>query len=147
MDLLHQELTNRIIRCFYDTYNELGYGFLEKVYERSMFLELTSKGLHVEAQMPIKVFYHRQLVGDYFADLCVENKVIIEIKAADALDESHEAQLLNYLKATHIEVGLLMNFGPEPEFIRKVFENRNKKICADPPNPRHPRPIELQSHD
>lgn len=145
MDLLHQDLTNRIIRCFYNTYNELGYGFLEKVYEKSFCIELTASGLKVATQMPITVFYHQQHVGDYYADICVEDKVIIEVKAAEQLDDSHEAQLINYLKATNIEVGLLMNFGPKPEFIRKVFENLNKKIGANPPNPRHPRSIEMQS--
>lgn len=142
MGLLHQELTDAIIRCFYNTYNELGYGFLEKVYEKAFSIELAAAGLKTISQMTIKVHYHNQIVGEYFADLCIENRVIIEIKAADRIDESHEAQLVNYLKATNIEVGLLMNFGPKPEFVRRVFMNQNKKICADPLNPRHPRSIE-----
>lgn len=122
----HQDITSEIIKCFYTVYNTLGYGFLEKVYEKSMEIELVESGLSVLRQKPIKVFYRTQLVGEYFADLIVENKVIIELKAAETICEEHENQLINYLKATEIEVGLLLNFGKKPELKRKIFSNINK---------------------
>ncbi|MBU0560673.1 MAG: GxxExxY protein [Bacteroidetes bacterium] len=125
--MLHEELTRKIIGAFYKVYNTLGYGFLEKVYENSLKIELTSSGFKIEQQKNIKVFYEGYDVGDYFADLIVNDLVIIELKAADAICEEHEAQLLNYLKATDKEVGLLFNFGKEAKFIRKVFSNENKK--------------------
>jgi GxxExxY protein len=127
-ELLHRELTDRIIGAFYKAYNALGYGFLEKVYENSLVLELHSLGFRVEQQKPIKVYYGRFSVGVYFADLVVENKVILELKAAESVNPAHEAQLQNYLKATDIEVGLLFNFGQKPEFRRKVFTNARKAI-------------------
>ena len=101
----------------------MGYGFLEKVYENALFIELQSMGIFVEKQRRIKVFYLEHEVGDYFADLIVDNKVIVELKASEALCEEHEYQLINYLKATEIEVGLLLNFGKRPEFKRKIFSN------------------------
>ncbi|MBU2506363.1 MAG: GxxExxY protein [Bacteroidetes bacterium] len=125
--MLHEELTRKIIGAFYKVYNTLGYGFLEKVYENSLKIELTSSGFKIEQQKNIKVFYEGYDVGDYFADLIVNDLVIIELKAADAICEEHEAQLLNYLKATDKEVGLLFNLGKEAKFIRKVFSNENKK--------------------
>lgn len=100
MQFKYQELTEFIIKAFYNVYNSLGYGFLEKVYENSMMIELKSLGLTCERQKPISVYYKNCTVGEYFADIIVENKVIIELKAAEALIEEHEAQLLNYLKAT-----------------------------------------------
>ncbi len=127
MALKHENLTGQIIKAFYDVYNELGYGFLEKVYEKALALELESMGLRVGRQRPIKVYYLGRQVGDYYADLIVEGLVIIEIKCAEALCEAHEAQLLNYLKATDIEVGLLLNFGPKPAFRRKIFTNDKKR--------------------
>ncbi len=120
---LHSELTDKIIKAYYKVYNTLGYGFLEKVYENALFFELRNMGLFVEKQRRIKVYYEEQKVGDYFADLIVEEKVIIELKATEALCEDHEFQLINYLKATEIEVGLLLNFGKSPEFKRKIFSN------------------------
>jgi len=119
----HQELTNKIIRCFLNVYYKLGYGFLEKVYERSLVIELRKNNLNCEAQKPIEVHYYDELVGDYFADIVVENLVIIELKAQEVLVPENEAQLLNYLKATEYEVGLLLNFGKKPEIKRKVFDN------------------------
>lgn len=119
----HTDLTEKIIKAFYKVYNTLGFGFLEKVYENALFIELRSMGLFVEKQRRIKVFYESQEVGDYFADLIVDEKVIIELKASEALCEEHEFQLINYLKATEIEVGLLLNFGKKPEFKRKIFSN------------------------
>jgi len=124
--LLHQDLTEKIINAFYTVYNTLGYGFLEKVYEKAMFLELTRMNLKVDEQKNIKVYYTGYEVGDYFADLIVNDLIIIELKAAESLCEEHEAQLINYLKATNLEVGLLLNFGKKPEFKRKIFMNQNK---------------------
>ena len=121
---LHEELTSLIIKCFYSVYNSLGYGFLEKVYENSLKLELEKHSLVVEKQKPIKVYYGSNIVGDYFADLIVENKIILELKTAEAICREHEFQLINYLKATNIEVGLLLNFGKKPEVKRKIFTNR-----------------------
>ena len=120
----HQALTSTIIKCFYNVYNELGFGFLEKVYENALKLELEHNGLYVDKQKQIKVYYHENQVGEYFADLIVDDQVIVELKAAESLKEEHEAQLINYLKATHIEIGLLLNFGKKPEIRRKIFTNK-----------------------
>jgi GxxExxY protein len=106
--------------------NVLGYGFLEKVYENAMKLELTKIGLKVERQKNIIVYYEGKEVGNYFADLVVNDLVVVELKAAESLCEEHEYQLINYLKATNIEVGLLLNFGKRPEFKRKIFTNDRK---------------------
>ncbi|HPK04368.1 MAG TPA: GxxExxY protein [Bacteroidales bacterium] len=119
----HADITEKIIQAFYKVYNTLGFGFLEKVYENAMFIELRAMGLLVEKQRRVRVFYKGQEVGDYFADLIVNEKVIIELKASEALCEEHEYQLINYLKATEIEVGLLLNFGKKPDFKRKIFSN------------------------
>jgi len=123
----HSALTEKIIKAFYAVYSGLGYGFLEKVYENSMAMELRDMGLEVIQQMPITVCYRGQVVGEYFADLLVEDKVIVELKAARALANNHEAQLLNYLKATVYEVGLLLNFGPKPEIRRRAYDNSRKE--------------------
>lgn len=125
--MLHEKITEKIIQSYYKVYNKLGYGFLEKVYENAMALELRKAGMRVNQQDNIKVFYETEEVGDYYADLLVESLVIVEIKAAKALSEEHEAQLTNYLKGTDIEVGLLLNFGKKPEFKRKIFHNHLKK--------------------
>ncbi len=127
MKYLHQDLTEKIIKAYYNVYNELGYGFLEKVYENALMIELKSLELSCEKQKPISVSFKGYNIGEYFADIIVENKVIIELKAAEGLVEEHEAQLLNYLRATEIEVGLLFNFGKKPQFKRKIFENIYKK--------------------
>ncbi|PIZ95399.1 MAG: GxxExxY protein [Candidatus Magasanikbacteria bacterium CG_4_10_14_0_2_um_filter_33_14] len=116
-------LTSRIIRAYYNVYNTLGFGFLEKVYENSLVFELQKQGLHGRRQVSIEVNYFDKSVGSYFADIIVDNLVILEIKAAEALCEAHEAQLLNYLRATKIEYGLLLNFGQKPEIRRKVWTN------------------------
>jgi len=121
--LLHKDITDKIIKAYYNVYNTLGYGFLEKVYENAMMIELLKMGLNVQKQIPIKVFYENQLVGEYYADILVDETVIVELKAAKTLCEEHEFQLLNYLKATELEVGLLLNFGKEPQFKRKIFTN------------------------
>ena len=127
MGYLHKDLTDKIIRAFFNVYNTLGFGFLEKVYENAMMIELKSLGLYCEKQTPINVHYRDARIGEYFADIVVEDKVIIELKAAESLCEEHEAQLLNYLKATEIEAGLLLNFGKTPQIKRKIFENAYKK--------------------
>ena len=127
MDYLHKDITDKIIRAFYNVYNALGFGFLEKVYENAMIIELCALNVNCEKQKPIDVYYKGKKVGEYFADIIVENKVIIELKAAEGLIPEHEAQLLNYLKATDIEVGLLLNFGKTPQIKRQIFENVFKK--------------------
>jgi GxxExxY protein len=124
--LKHGDITERIVQAFYRVYNVLGHGFLEKVYENALSVELRKRGLRVQQQAPIKVYYEGEEVGDYFADLLVEDCVIVELKAAEALADEHHAQLINYLKATTIEVGLLVNFGPKPELKRKIFEEARK---------------------
>lgn len=124
--LLHQKITDKILKSFFNVYNTLGYGFLEKVYENSLSIELLENNLFVKQQVQIPVYYKEQNVGNYFADLLVENKVIIELKACENIINEHEIQLLNYLKATNFEVGLLLNFSTKPEFKRKIFSNNNK---------------------
>lgn len=124
--MLHEEITEVVLNAYYKVYNKLGYGFLEKVYENAMLIELKKSGVAAVAQKNIKVYYEGEEVGDYFADILVADKVIVELKSAKQLAAEHEAQLLNYLKATDIEVGLLINFGKEPEFTRKIFSNDNK---------------------
>jgi len=126
MSLLHEELSESIIRAYYKVYNELGYGFLEKVYENALCIELKNSGFNFISQFPIEVYYSGEKVGFYIADIIVEDKIIIEVKAAEGLREEHEFQLINYLKATSIEVGLLLNFGKQTSFKRKLFENRLK---------------------
>ena len=127
MDLLHKEITEKIIKSFYKVYNSLKYGFLEKVYENAMAIELRKMGFDVKCQHPITVYYENEIVGEYYADIIVNDLVIIELKAANSILEEHECQLINYLKATKIELGLIMNFGKEAEYKRKVFMNKNKK--------------------
>jgi len=122
-DFKYKSLTERIIKIFYKVYNKLGYGFLEKIYENAMMLEFKKDGITAVSQSPIKVLYEDEITGEYFADILVDNKVIIELKASRRLVDENEAQLLNYLKATDIEVGLLLNFGAQPEVKRKVFDN------------------------
>ena len=130
-DYKYQEITSKIIKAFYNVYNTLGYGFLEKVYENALMIELRKLRLEAIAQVPIKVYYNNETVGDYFADVIVNKVVIIEIKAMEALREEHEAQLLNYLRATDIEIGLLVNFGKKPEFRRKVWTNKQNSDLAN----------------
>ena len=125
--ILHKQLTGDILKAFYDVYNELGYGFLERVYQNALFVELKSRGFEVEAQKPITVYYKGTQVGNYIADIIVNKTVILELKACADIHDEFEFQLLNYLKSTDCEVGLLLNFGKEPEFIRKVFTNNNKR--------------------
>lgn len=126
IDMKHADLTEKIIGIYYQVYNELGYGFLEKVYQNAFYLALRQAGLEVEAQRKIKVWFRGQEVGDYCADLIVSDLVIVELKAVEALVEEHDAQLLNYLRGTDIEVGLLLNFGKKSEIRRKVYDNALK---------------------
>ena len=125
-DSKYMELTEKIIGIFYKVYNTLGYGFLEKVYENAMIIEFKKENISAVSQYAIKVVYGNEIVGEYFADILVDGKVIVEIKASSNLTLENEAQLLNYLKATDKEVGLLLNFGPKPEIKRKVFDNFRK---------------------
>lgn len=126
----YSDLTDKMIRAYYNVYNRLGYGFLEKVNENAMMMELPKFGLECINQYPIKVYYDEKPIGDYYADIIVNSLIIIELKAAESLCEEHECQLINYLKATELEVGILFNFGKEPQFKRKVltkeFKNHNK---------------------
>lgn len=128
----HGDVTEKIIRVFYEVYNELGHGFLESVYERSLEVALSSMDLKVFRQIDIPVWFRGHQVGNFSADMLVENCVLIELKAARALDPAHSAQLLNYLRATKVEVGLLLNFGTKPDFKRLIFDNPRKAIRENP---------------
>lgn len=127
-DLLHRDLTDNIIGVFYDVYNDLGFGFLESVYEEAMVIALREAGLNVEQQVPVPVWFRGRSIGAFQADLLIDQLVIIELKAVKQLIEAHVAQLMHYLRATEIEVGLVMNFGQKPEFKRRVFENSRKGL-------------------
>jgi len=131
-DRIDNELTEKIIQCFYAVYNELGFGFLEKVYENALKQEIQDRNMRVDSQKQIKVFYHGIIVGDYYADLIVEDSVIIEIKAARSICPDHEAQIYNYLRATGIKVGLILNFGPKPSISRKIYtkQQNNKSVLS-----------------
>jgi len=125
--MLHAEITEKILKAFFIVNETLGYGFLEKVYENAIKIVLIKMGLKVEQQKNIKVYFDGIEIGDYYADLIVKDLVIVELKAAESLCSEHEAQLINYLRATKIEVGLLLNFGKKAEFKRKIFTNDYKK--------------------
>jgi len=122
----HSELSEKIIRVFFDVHNELGYGFSEKVYQKAYGMALRENGMEVNEQVPIKVYFHGQLVGEFFADMVVNSLILLELKSVGAILEEHEAQLLNYLKATEFEVGYVLNFGKSATFKRKVFDNDRK---------------------
>ncbi len=128
--LKHAGVTEAVIGVFYQVYNELGRGFLESVYEHAMGLALTQAGLNAVRQSPIRVWFRGQVIGEFRADLVVENSVLVELKAAVAITPDHQAQLLNYLRATEFDVGLILNFGPRPEFKRMVFSNSRKHPAA-----------------
>lgn len=130
--LKHRELTEKIIGVFYDVYNELGHGFLETIYEQALAIALAQAGMKVERQVAVSVWFRSQQIGVFRADMRVDGKVLLELKAARTIDQAHEKQLLNYLRATDIEVGLLLNFGVKPQFRRLVYENERKKIRVDP---------------
>lgn len=122
-DFLYKEETDEIIEAFYEVYNTLGYGFLERVYQNALYQELKRRGFDCKAQYPIKVFFKGQEVGEYYADVLVNECIILELKAVDTLCKEHELQLINYLKATDMEVGLLLNFGERPQIRRKIYTN------------------------
>lgn len=124
----HSDLTQQIIGIFYEVYNILGYGFLEKVYENALALRLRKAGRKVTQQQPITVHFDNHVIGEYCADIVVDDIIIIELKAVTQLAPEHHAQLLNYLKATQYEVGLLLNFGPKPQVARKAYDNNRKKL-------------------
>lgn len=127
--LKHKDVTDKILHAFFKiVYPKLGYGFLEKVYEKALAITLEGTGLQLVQQAKIDVFFQGQVIGEYYADLLVENAVLVEIKAVSRLSQDHEAQLLNYLRATPYEVGLLLNFGNQPEFRRRVYDNSRKTI-------------------
>ena len=125
--MLYSEITEKIIKAFFKVYNTLGYGFLEKVYENALVIELQKMGFNISQQHNIKVYYDMKMVGDYYTDIIVDDSIIIELKAAETLKKEHKTQLINYLKATDKEVGLLLNFGKTPEFKRVIFTNDRKK--------------------
>lgn len=132
--MLYQEKTDLIIKAFYKVYNKLGYGFLEKVYQNALLIELRKAGFYCESEQTVRVYYEDILVGDYRADIIVDYCIIIENKAAEVLMKEHDYQLINYLRATEIEVGLLLNFGKKPEFRRRIFSNNKKKLNTNYPN-------------
>lgn len=125
-DYLFKEETEGIINAFYSVYNSLGYGFLERVYQNALYWELKQRGYACEAQKRIEVYYQGLVVGEYFADIVVNNHIILELKATSSICSEHELQLINYLKATQIEIGLLLNFGEHPQVKRKIFTNDKK---------------------
>ena len=126
--LLHSQLTEKIIGIFFDVYNELGPGFLEAVYRNAMCIELKKAGLSVEAEAPVNVMFRGEVVGEYRADILVNEVVVLELKTARAIDRVHQAQLMNYLRATKIEIGLLLNFGDKPEFKRLAMSSARKPV-------------------
>ena len=127
MPLQDKDISDKILNAFFAVYNGLGYGYLEKVYEIAMVFAMRQRGLHVEQQRRISVYIEGIMVGDYYADILVEDKIIVELKAAESIAESHIAQLMNYLKATPCEVGFVLNFGPEASFKRLLFSNFKKR--------------------
>jgi GxxExxY protein len=131
-NLKHSELTARIIRAFYDVYNELGHGFLESTYASAMVVVLQEAGLSADRGLSVPVWFRGKRIGQYFADLVVDNKILLELKAERTLEQAHEAQLLHYLRATEIEVGLRLNFGLRPQFRRLLFDNERKNIRENP---------------
>jgi GxxExxY protein len=123
----HQELTKTIIGIYYNVYNELGFGFLEKVYHKALLIELKNNGYKIDSEKKVNVYYKNEVVGEYIPDIIINDSVIVELKCVEYLTDIHENQLLNYLKATDCEVGLILNFGKDPQFIRKIFTNDLKK--------------------
>ena len=122
----HSELTDTIIGVFYDVYNDLGFGFLESVYRKALRLALMGKGLAVESEVPVSVFFRGVSVGDFRADLVVNQLVLLELKTAEKIVRAHEAQVLNYLRSTELELGLILNFGPQPQVRRLLLDNARK---------------------
>lgn len=129
---IHADVTEVVLKVFYEVYNELGGGFLESVYHKAFAMALRQAGLAVSIQVPVPVHFRGTVVGDFVADLKVNGCVLLELKAVSVLDKAHEGQILHYLRATNFETGLLLNFGPRPQFKRFVLENGNKKIRFNP---------------
>ncbi len=122
----HSELSKKILKVFFEVHTELGFGFSEKVYQKAYAIALREAGMKVDEQVPIKVYFRGQLVGEFFADMVVNGLILLELKSVNMIVEEHEAQLLNYLKSTEIEVGYVLNFGKSASFKRKVFDNHRK---------------------
>jgi len=123
----YKELTEKIIGCAFNVYNKMGFGFLESVYEKCLLIELSKAGLNAEAQKPITVYYDKQVVGEFVADIIVNDTVIIELKSASQIVRAHEVQLVNYLTGTNKPVGLILNFGPKKLEIRRLIKNYKKQ--------------------
>ena len=130
--MFYEDTTETILKAFYRVYNLLGHGFLEKVYQNALVLELKQQGLDIGEEKRVQVFYCGKVVGDYFADIVVNDLIILELKAAEILKAEHLAQLVNYLKATDKELGLLLNFGKSPDFKRILFTNDKKTSLITP---------------
>jgi GxxExxY protein len=130
--LLHAEITQRVLVTFFEVYNELGAGFLESVYRSALAQALAETRMGVDREVPIDVFFRHAVIGRFFADLVVENRVVVEVKAVRRLAPEHQTQLLHYLRGTAIEVGLLLNFGPRPQFKRLVYSNARKRGLQAP---------------
>jgi GxxExxY protein len=137
--LLHGELSRDAIGCFYEVYNQLGHGFLEKAYRKAMAIALTARGLEVRQEVPFELRFRHTPIGHYRADLVVADRLIVECKAVERLVPAHRSQLINYLRATELPLGLLFNFGPHPEFERFVLSPRSERSAPSAPDPRHPR--------
>lgn len=125
-ELKYKETSSKILEAFYKVYNVFGYGFLEKIYERALMIELKKLGLKCKNQQAINVYYEEEVIGNYIADIIVEDKILLELKSIKSLSIQDECQILNYLSCTELEVGLLLNFGPKPQAKRKVFDNERK---------------------
>ncbi len=123
----HSDITGKVLKAYFNVYNKIGYGFYEKVYENALTIELKKMNLKCENQKPISVYYDDEIVGSYIADMIIEDKIVVELKAVEGIIEQHEIQLVNYLRATEMQVGLLLNFGTEPQYKRKVLSNEFKK--------------------
>jgi len=135
--MLHKEITDKVLNAFYKVYNTLGWGFLETVYRNAMALELKDQGMTCEMERHLEVFYGGEIVGDYKADIVVEDFVVLELKSCEVLIEQHKNQLINYLKASNIEIGLLLNFGKSPEFKRVIFSNTYNRTANTPFRPKN----------
>jgi len=123
VNIYEKELSDKIIGCAFEVYNQLGNGFLEKVYEKSLMYEFSLNGIKAEIQVPIQILYKNKNVGDYFADIIVENKIILELKHTSNIENIHIAQLINYLKATGFKLGYILNFGNDEklQFKRIIY--------------------------
>ena len=131
----HSDLTGKILGAFFQVHKDMGFGFSEKVYESALEVLLKELGLVPERQKEIKVYYHDNVVGEYKADMIVNEVVLLELKSVEKLIDAHDAQMLNYLKSTEIEVGLLLNFGRQAEFHRKIYDNSRKGSLSWTKNP------------